>query len=46
LITIARISDMKVNEKKTMTKKVSKLTPGILNITMEGGIVEQVKKFR
>jgi len=35
--------DMKVNVKKTKTTKVSKLTPGILNIKIEGGIVEQVK---
>jgi len=37
---------MKVNVKKTKTMNVSKLTPGILNITMEGGIVEQKTKFR
>jgi len=32
--------------KKTKTMKFSKFPPGILNITMERGIVEQVKKFR
>jgi len=46
LTTTARIYDMKVNVKKTKTMKVSKLTLGIPNITIEGGIVEQVKKFR
>jgi len=46
LITNARIYDMKVNVKNTKTIFVSKLTPGILNITMERGIVEPVKKFR
>ena len=46
LITTAGNYDMKVNVRKTKTMIVSKHTPGDVNISLDGRVVEQVKKFR
>ena len=38
--------DMRVNIKKTKVMKVSRKGEGVINITIDGEILEQVEQFR
>jgi len=42
----AKEYDMKVNIKKTKVMKVSRKGEGVINITIDGEILEQVEQFR
>src|SRR6218665_2027180 len=42
----AKEFDMKVNIKKTKVKKVSRKGEDVINITIDGEILEQVERFR
>src|SRR6218665_829230 len=43
---MAKEYDMKVNIKKTKVMKVSRKGEGVINITIDGEILEQVERFR